>query len=293
LSSHERIGPELGLLNEGVVKSVRELSKAEHDQYKRGNSLLLQFWNDQQLFQIARLNHLEFENLVDSHLREYAAHAVVDWHHMNMMVREANRRILNYLCSVRTFLDHSEFNLKDRHGKESERVRQFKEACSHSYDSVFSYRFIYQLRNYVQHCGMPVGSFSLSSAVDRTTEQVTHTLGLYFDRDTLLKYDSWGTQLETEIRNLPNEIDVIPHLRAMMECIGSINQIVIRDELQGVGRASQVMKDLLDEASRSGKGTPCILFLSKSAVEPSGVEMTVEWIPLHTINIGGFLVSSP
>jgi hypothetical protein len=294
LSSSDQIARrELVLLSEGVVTSVRELPQVEYDVYKRAYYFLLQFWGDLQLFDIVRLNHLEFERLVSRYVHDYAAHPVVSSHHMKIMAREANRRILNYLCSVRTFLDHSGANLKARHGEDSEQVKRFDEARHHAYATVFSYRFIYKLRNYVQHCDMPLGSFSLSSTVDRATSKVTHTIELYFDRDTLLKYDSWGLQLEAEIRNLPKEIDIIPHLRAMTGCIDIINQIIVRDELDEARRASQVMNDLANEASRSGKGTPYIAFVRKSALEPSGIEMNIEEIPLHTLNIGGFLVSSP
>jgi hypothetical protein len=293
LSSHDQIGPELVLLGEGVVTSVRELPQVEYDVYEKAYSFLMQFWGDLQLFDIVRLNHMEFERLVSEYIHDYAAHPVASSHHMKIMAREANRRILNFLCSVRTFLDHSESNLKARYGEGSERIKRFDEARHQAYETVFSYRFVYRLRNYVQHCDMPLGSFSLSSTVDRATSKVTHTIGLYFDRDTLLKYDSWGPQLEAEIRNLPSEIDIIPHLRAMTGCIDIINQVIVRDELEEAGRASQVMNDLANEASRSGKGTPCILFVKKSALVPSGIEMNLKEIPRRTVSIGGFLVSTP
>jgi len=76
----------------------------------------------------------------------------------NVVHTSLNRRLSNLLSSIRLFLDHSEFAFKRKYGKKSEEVEAFKKYASEKYDSSFSYRFVYKLRNYVQHCGIPIGS---------------------------------------------------------------------------------------------------------------------------------------
>jgi hypothetical protein len=79
------------------------------------------------------------------------------------MILNLNRYIMNLLTAVRTFLDHTERNLTHRHGKDSEQFQAFKKATAEAYDSSFAYRFLYKLRNYVQHRGMPIGKMSINT----------------------------------------------------------------------------------------------------------------------------------
>jgi hypothetical protein len=150
--------------------------------YTKSKQRFVQFSYDQQLFEIVRTNYIEFAKAMSGYLAEYVDNPSMNWSRADEIIKEANRLILNFLSSVRTFLDHSELHLKRRYGKDSQQVKRYEEICSQQYDGEFSYRFVYQLRNYVQHCGMPVGHFSLSSK---------------------LVDDSWGKQLENEIRQLP------------------------------------------------------------------------------------------
>jgi len=69
---------------------------------------------------------------------------------------EINRILLNYLSSFRMLIDHSERLIKKRFGKDSKDFLKFKKTLKNIYDNHFEYRFIYKLRNFCQHCGIPV-----------------------------------------------------------------------------------------------------------------------------------------
>lgn len=283
-SSSPDAGPALGLIGEDGIRSVRDLTKEEYKEYELSKQKLLQFSYDQQLFQIVRSNQKDFETMMSRCLTDYVADPSMNWVRMDEMVKEANRLILNYLCSVRVFLDHSELKLKRRHGKTSEQVTRFKETCSKSYDGELSYRFVYQLRNYVQHCGMPVGHLSLGSKfADGVSGKIEYHLELQFDRDQLLdQYDSWGKELEDEMQKLPAMFDIKPHLATMTRCIESINSVIVSDDLPELRKNAYLVKALIDEVGRSGKGTPTILFFRKSNTGPE-VRVTAEWIPVHLL----------
>jgi len=122
---------------------------------------MLNFLFDQQLYHFVRLNYDEYVGLLKRYLQEYTQNPrAVD---MRVMYFNINRHIFNYLSSIRMFLDHNEYNLKKRYGSDSPRVKRFKKTCSQIYDNSFSYRFLYKLRNYVQHCGMPLGNLKLAA----------------------------------------------------------------------------------------------------------------------------------
>src|SRR5690606_16172320 len=62
---------------------------------------------------------------------------------------------INWLGSVRLFLDHAETDLKRRFGDPSSQVDRFEAATHSAFDTYAGYRFVVKFRNYVQHCGRP------------------------------------------------------------------------------------------------------------------------------------------
>src|SRR5205085_8692409 len=70
--------------------------------------------------------------------------------------REVNRAIVNYLTSVRLYLDHVQTRVTRYYGPGSIMLTRWRSIASTVHDSSAAYRIIYNLRNYVQHCGMPI-----------------------------------------------------------------------------------------------------------------------------------------
>ena len=66
-----------------------------------------------------------------------------------------NALVINYVSAGRTFVESIEVFLKERLG--IEKYKEFKMKClSKKYDEKFSYRFLYNLRNFSQHGHLPV-----------------------------------------------------------------------------------------------------------------------------------------
>ena len=149
--------------NKGITE-IRELSEEEYREYKKASDSLFDFSRGQQLYTIVTLNYDDFINVIKQYTNEYTKNA----QHINSLIMEKmvlniNRFLLNFLSSVRTFLDHSETELKRNYGNSADILKRFKEICSESYDNCFSYRFLSRLRNYSQHCNMPIGKLTLHS----------------------------------------------------------------------------------------------------------------------------------
>lgn len=227
-------------------------------------------------------NYLELRKVLEDSLKHYTVNESAT---PDMRVH-INRGLLNLLSSMRTFLDHSEFNLKKRYGDESEQFKHFKKACSAAYDGDFSYRFIYRLRNYAQHCALPLGRLEIGSKLNEMTEIPFHYLKVFFDRDQLLNsFDDWGNQLESELKGMPAFFEINPHVDVMMQDLGAIHETLLIDH----------MSDLLEDATRirmileptKGKtGTPCILVHEGDLVRKPGekLHLTIEWMPLHVLD---------
>src|SRR2546423_1663063 len=99
--------------------------------------------------------------------------------------------VVNWLTSVRLFLDHEETTLKQTYGKGSPAALMFKEATARSFDDRVGYRFTAKLRNYVQHCGLPLSQISISE--NREGGMAKQRARLLLNRNDLLQsYKEWG-----------------------------------------------------------------------------------------------------
>ena len=281
--------PKLGLFGRGEFTEVRDLKEAEYEEFKKVTSHLLRFSADQQLLMIVRLNYEDYLNLLKQYFVEYTENPSMNYPRFGRMVLNINRHILNYLSSVRAFLDHSETNLKRRYGRNSKRVRRFKEACSKAYDSNFSYRFLYGVRSYVQHCGMPLGCLTLTSkVVGPRPEDLRHTMAVKLNRDELLGNFSWGSRLAKEIQKLPLTFDINPHITEMMKCLERINLTLIGDDLTELIQSAAYIRKLVTE-TKDKPGIPCIFRLEDLVRTKEGkvgqLSLGIEWIPLHIVEM--------
>lgn len=282
--------PELGFVEKGKIEAIRTLTDSEYQEFIKAGSHLRKFSSDYQIYRMARSNYYDFRNLLKRYLQQFRANPSMNYGRMEDMAFEINRYLLNYLASARTFLDHSEYNLKKRHGENSERVEAFKRACKEIYDNCFSYRFLYKLRNYAQHCGLPISSLNLTSKLDKANK-IRYSLVIKFNRDELLsKYTEWGRQLTREIGQLPPEFDITPYVDEMMKCLGEICLKMLKNDLVKAKKSAEFMEKLIEQVkTKTASGMPCIL--SPQDIKRStdrkvvNLKMNVMWFPINHIEL--------
>lgn len=125
---------------ERYVRAVEHLRTVDH------SSLLLHFAKDalSDLNVVLRDIH-ECEPLADQE----------QWDRLLSLEIEFDRRLLSFVAAFRTYVDQSEARLKRQYGKVSDQLAAFKKLAAESFDGYFEYRFLYKLRNFVQHVGFP------------------------------------------------------------------------------------------------------------------------------------------
>ncbi|WP_437693272.1 hypothetical protein [Sorangium sp. So ce176] len=222
---------ELGVLNPagaGSIDSMRVLTDAEVKAIAEANEGLVQFQFMEQLFSIVALSRDAFSDFTNSSFDQYiqdTSASILGMVPRSTRARKltllANMYLLNFLTAMRTYLDHVETRIKRWYGDKSPEVAQFKRAVSKQYDTTDSYAFVWKLRNYSQHCGMPIGGIVLSASIV-PGEQMFGTLvdgsGLralrvYCNRDDLLReFDSWGAKVKSYLAAQDQEIEVTVHV---------------------------------------------------------------------------------
>lgn len=192
----------------------RALSAAEADRYRRAHSRIGEKALAFQLIDFLIDNLADAESAVraigvrspDQTSRAGRGHA-----------RAANRTIINYLTAVRLYLDHTHARLRRTYGAGSNPLEAFGEATRAVHESAPVYPFVYKLRNYVQHCGMPLQVVRRSDRIvpdGQGGEQTESETFVGCNRDQLLaNYDSWGANAKAFISAQSNEFELMPILK--------------------------------------------------------------------------------
>jgi len=152
-----------------------------------------------------------------------------------------NRRLANYLSSMRMFLDYSEFRFKRIHKNRPDRLEAFLYSHSQLFDTSFSYRFAYKLRNYTQHFGLPVGDISITERlVDGSTEAAESHVTVAFWTPDLLAVggDCWGP-VRRDLRKLAGSLDVAQVMREVpgaLKRLWAENLQIESDHIEAMGK---------------------------------------------------------
>lgn len=243
------------------------IDKASFDGVKGHISNLEEFRSNQELHTIYIINFLELSRYFQEAADDLIAKQIVTLRNntkeLRLISRNSNRLLLNFLSSARTLIDHLETYLKRKYGKDSAEVLRFKTKTGEVFDLNFEYRFVYKLRNYAQHCGLPITQFKLNAHNTREGEhlKVEVLFQPLFNRDELLnKYKEWGpakSGLESQDESFP----VMWTIGCYYECM----EIIVKEfeiiELQHILSTYLEMKDFLTQYGDLSDGSePCIFY---------------------------------
>lgn len=240
------------------VDLLIELTDEEFGEFERANGALAKFVGDTELFVMVLYNYQAYYDTLYEVLQAFITRRESEFVPRRAYL-DINRQLLNWLLSVRTYLDHMELSIKRRHGKDSAIWRSFRAACVAAYDSSFSYRFIYRLRNYAQHMGLPAHTVQFNMTPSPTDpSQPEHKVFVACRRDGLLEeFDGWGSSLREELAHQPIEIELRPHVDAMMTLMEQINMTYLREASALLRPQAQYVRDLLYRLPES-TGERCV-----------------------------------
>jgi hypothetical protein len=215
------MGKKLGFIiqndNGSSTHIDKELSNEEFNLFSNAIDELHKYESLKRLYDIVILNNNEFINFIEiekKSLFENSISAVGDkenyyTHHLNL-----NRMFLNYLSSFRTLIDHIEAITKKKYGKDSVESLKFKQITNSIFDKYFAYRFFYKLRNYSQHCGIPIDEFEISlTAVDIDKFRPEYKID-FSSNELLTNYKEWGAILKSDLQK-KDKFSIFPLLEEM------------------------------------------------------------------------------
>lgn len=135
--------------------------------------------------------------------------------------------LTNWLAATRLYLENERDFVLRNFGDGSEEMASYKSAASTAFDTYEGYRFLYNLRDYTQHCGIPVGYLNVSGIRPDTVVEVS------LDRSHLLASRfRWSKHAKALLNGWPVKIPVLPLMDEAMEGYSGIEERMLRINLQ-------------------------------------------------------------
>jgi hypothetical protein len=265
----------LSMFKEQKFNAVRSLTFEEFEKYSKFILRLVNIRNEENLFKIVELNYLDLISRIESSTKRFETEGLLT-EEQEYLHLEINRLILNLLSSIRTYLDHTETRLKRSPGQDSEDYQLFKKETNTAYDNNFEYRFLYKLRNYSQHCGLPAGALTAYSSNDNTPQ---YQLILNLLRDELLRNFDWGNPITKELREKAEQFDILSLIKTKFVLLESINDKVKILSYKHHKTEGYALLDLLTQIDNKD-GAPCLL-----SDTPMGnkTNLSILWFPFSAI----------
>jgi hypothetical protein len=262
----------LGVItSENDIIEIRPISKNEYNEFNESNANLMIISKKLELFKLVYFNFKDYTFKRKNYRYKVIRNPSIISVMMEDMILTYNLAIVNYLSSIKTFLDHSEYELKKKCGKNSPQYLNFKNSCSVRYDTYFEYRFLIKLRNYVQHCGLPITKHQIvSEQINNDPIKFQHHLILQLNRDEILEKFNWK-KLKPEIEKLPQYIDIDPYMLIMNKCIAEITFMLYKNDMMKAIESTKFLISLINE-TREHKGTPFILDKKRLKTRGIGLE---------------------
>ncbi|MBI5402903.1 MAG: hypothetical protein HY959_05855 [Ignavibacteriae bacterium] len=270
----------LATIDNTSVSMVREFNEENYNQCIEHVKKLNKLSSDEKLFRLVELNYREFKSTVKNYLDKFIDNPTADFSEFEFLFLDLNRLILNFLSSVRTYLDHTETRFKREFGAKSDEILLFKKETGEAYDNYFSYRFLYKLRNFSQHCGLPSGSLKINSEAGDKGKTIC-TLTIFLVRDDLTsKYDSWGEKVTEDLNKKEETFDIVPLIDEKFELLEKLNtKINAPNYSKHIEYGNKLLSLLLEVTEQ--RGAPSLIC---SDIIEEKINMEITWFPYEMIS---------
>jgi hypothetical protein len=140
--------------SEPIIQIKDEITLEQHDELILAIKEIQNLENNRRLFEIVFRNKNEFVKTVNRDAEKMMNSLSISGnreiyfeYHLDF-----NRLFLNYLSSIKTFIDHNDRAIKKKYGAQSTEANEFKKITHYYFDNFFCFRFLIKLRDYSQHC---------------------------------------------------------------------------------------------------------------------------------------------
>ncbi len=193
--------------NRMELKSIRAINLEESSRFDTACEGVGNFVKSHALHVMCEGNYADLVTCYDQARKDFAIAPAWDTERANRLLNGLNRHLMNYLASWMSLVEHQKTRYRQLERKGVRYRARFDSLREEIETGSFHYRFFARLRNYVQHCGLPLDALEASLWPDSTGALVPF-LAVSFDRDVLLmKYNEWK-DVKSELKLQPEKLEL-------------------------------------------------------------------------------------
>jgi hypothetical protein len=230
---------------------VRNVDLEEYEAFIKAKSYISFYLQFEELYEFVKVNFIDFWNYLFKICEQYRLYYISDFSELIDPVLFSNQKLANILSSFRTYQDYLKHIISETLGDKSTEYKTFEKILVKIYDSNFSYRFFYRLRNYIQHCGLPIKKISYDAKLmNKEPIEWAQFVNLKIDRDMLLKFQGWST-VKKEIIKLPDFFEIKPLINDYFNSLNIIHSKMRDALLTQYTKKKSILENLYFEAVNS------------------------------------------
>lgn len=168
---------------------------------------------------------------------------VLGRHNFTEVAFSYNSELVNWLIGTRLFLDHNKVALEHEYGDDPSKVAAYRHATNVEHSQSPTYRVLYNLRDYVQHCDFPVSKLEtfLRNGVDRAGGI---GLRLQLERDQILEnHFNWKGQAKADLEGFPETFEIEELADEFMGSLRRLHWTLIDDRVKRAAEAAPIVSE--------------------------------------------------
>jgi len=217
-----------------------EITTEEFKQIKAAKTNLMVALAIEEKFEILTENYAEYERALLDLTLEYMIHQDFEWSSVMDHIQLVNRRIANLLTAAQLYIDQSKHDMATMFGRES--VRDLKKKFDEEAAQSLGYRVMEEIRNHVQHRGLPVGLLAFPGDHHEEAGKTCVRFRIHpeLDTDELRTDPGFDRSVLVEIEQQEDARDLT---------------LMIRQFIAGLSRVHESVRDLADREVTSWTAT--------------------------------------
>jgi len=184
---------------------IRQLSAGEVEILIYANKVLFEFqYFNRRMLEI-EFNYTDCQDTISKYSKEIRENDNIDKNLINEIFVNVNRTFINFITSLKVFVEHIEERFKKKKGeKNSEQFRAFKKDTHSIYNTFFSYRLFINLRDYAIHYKYPIDSFKIDRRFKEASNASETELIIEFSKIKLLSNEKIKRKLLEDLKQYNN-----------------------------------------------------------------------------------------
>jgi hypothetical protein len=239
---------------EEMTQPIRRLSDEEVEILYNSNEILHKFqYYNRRMLEI-KLNYSDYQDTIAKYSKLIGKinGLDIDEKLMNEIFVNVNRTFINFVTSLKVFVEHLEKRLLKKNGGEnSVEFKEFKTATHLIYDSYFSYRLLINMRDYAIHNNYPIDSFTKESVLKKAPKIFDTELLVEFNKTKLLKDDKINRKLGTELNKYHHHFPVKFVMHEIEKPMKQLFDTFIKVERQYFIDQANIVVSFVNENKRS------------------------------------------